>query len=150
MGLDGNVGVKGLPTLNAAVSAITLLQHLDWAVFARGEVRKGRWGLLGDGFYAELSGSGDLSGVLYKSANLEVQQGLAPVALAYRIIDDRRGFLDFYAGTRYNYLGVQISTTVDSNGVSAFSDQIVGRLTARIDAKVNQIVIARRNSRVGR
>jgi hypothetical protein len=72
------------------------------------------------------------------------------VALAYRIIDDRRGFLDFYAGTRYNYLGVQISTTVDSDGVSAFSDQIVGRLTARIDAKVNQIVIARRNSRVGR
>ena len=113
MGLDGDVDVKGLPSMNIDVGSITLLQHLDWAIFARGEVRKGRWGLLGDGFYAELSGSGDLGGVLYKSANLEVQQGLASLALAYRIIDDRRGFLDFYAGARYNYLGVSVDASVD-------------------------------------
>jgi hypothetical protein len=110
MGLAGEVDVSRFPAVNVDVSAISLPQHLDWAVFARGEVRKGRWGVLADGFYAELSALGELAGILYKSAHLTVQQGLASLALAYRIIDDRRGFLDFYAGARDNYLGVQISS----------------------------------------
>jgi hypothetical protein len=138
MGLDGKVGVKGLPALNVDVSAITLLQHLDWAIFARGEIRRGRWGLLGDGFYAELSASGDLGGVLYRSGSLTLQQGLASLALAYRIIDDRRGFLDFYAGARYNYLGVRIDASVDKDGVSGLTDQMTNRLAAGIDATVSQ------------
>lgn len=62
MGLDGKVGVDGLPALNVNVSAKDLLQHLDWGIFMRGEIRKGRWAILADDFYAELSGSGDLRG----------------------------------------------------------------------------------------
>ena len=60
MGLDGDVDVKGLPAVNIDIDAKKLLQHLDWGIFARGEIRKGRWGLLGDGFYAKLSGVGRL------------------------------------------------------------------------------------------
>ena len=50
--------MKGLPPTHVDFSAKTLLQHLDWDVFAKGEIRKGRWGILGDGFSAELSSSG--------------------------------------------------------------------------------------------
>jgi hypothetical protein len=67
-------------------------------IFAKGEIRKGRWGLLGDGFFAQLSASGDPPGPLYESANLTIKQGLASLALGYRLTDDRRGFLDIYAG----------------------------------------------------
>ena len=81
MGLDGEVDVRGLPAVDVNLSAKKLLQNLDWAIFGRGEIRKGRWGILGDGFYAELSGSGDMRGALYKSASLNVQQGLASLAL---------------------------------------------------------------------
>jgi hypothetical protein len=142
MGLDGKVGVKELPALHVDVSALDLLRHIDWFIFARGEIRKGRWGLLGDGFYADLSASGDLGGVLYRSGSgsLNLQQGRASLALAYRIIDDRRGFLDLYAGARYNYLGVQISTTVDSDGVCALNNQITDRLATSINEKATQIV----------
>jgi hypothetical protein len=41
MALDGNVGVKGLPALSVDVSALDLLRHIDWFIFARGEIRKG-------------------------------------------------------------------------------------------------------------
>ena len=51
MGLDGDVDVRRLPSVNVDVDTKKLLQNLDWAIFARGEIRKGRWGLLGDGFY---------------------------------------------------------------------------------------------------
>ena len=135
MGLDGDVDVRRLPTMNVNVDAKKILQSLDWAIFARGEIRKGRWGLLGDGFYAELSGSGNLGGRLYESASLNVQQGLASLALAYRIIDDRRGFLDFYAGARYNYLGVSISATVDESGIEEIGNNLTQRIANQIGAR---------------
>ncbi len=59
MGLNGSVGVKGLPPSKVDFSSRTVLQNLDWGIFARGEVRKGRWGLLADGYYAALSGFGE-------------------------------------------------------------------------------------------
>jgi hypothetical protein len=145
MGLSGKAGVGGLPPSNVNMSSQKILQNLDWALMAQGEIRKGRWGLLADGYYAELSGSGDLGGNLYKSGSVQVEQGLASLTLAYRIIDDRRGFLDVYAGARYNYLGVQLDATVDSAGVSNLTNQMTDRLAAGIGAKVTEIVQARAN-----
>ena len=140
MGLDGKTGVGGLPAMSVNSSAKNILQHLDWAIMGQGEIRKGRWGVLGDGYYAALSGSGDLGGVLYKSGTLQMQQGLALLSIAYRIIDDRRGFLDIYAGARYNYLGVQIDTTVDSGGVNSFSEGMTTRLASGINTEVMNIL----------
>jgi hypothetical protein len=50
-------------------SAKDILQHLDWGVFAKGEIRKGRWGILADGFFAQLSASGDPPGSLRQRRN---------------------------------------------------------------------------------
>ena len=140
MGLDGDVDVKGLPAVNIDIDSKKLLQHLDWGIFARGEIRKGRWGLLGDGFYAKLSGVGDLGGVLYSSGSLTVKQGLAQLALAYRIIDDRRGFLDFYAGARYNYLGVSIEANIDEAGIQDLSENVTERVVSRARAGAQSAV----------
>jgi hypothetical protein len=140
MGLDGDVDVKGLPAVNIDIDAKKILQHLDWGIFARGEIRKGRWGLLGDGFYAKLSGVGDLGGVLYSSGSLTVKQGLAQLALAYRIIDDRRGFLDFYAGARYNYLGVSVSLNIDEAGIQDLSENVTERVVSRARAGAQSAV----------
>jgi len=73
---------------------------------ARGEIRKGRWAILGDGLFAQLSARGSTPRPLYDGTNLKMQRGMATLALAYRLIDDRRWFVDVYAGARYNYLGL--------------------------------------------
>ena len=140
MGIEGKTGVGSLPAMDVNVDAIKVLKHLDWAIFSKGEIRKGRWGILADGYYAALSGSGELGSVLYKNGTLQMQQGLASLSLAYRIIDDRRGFLDVYAGARYNYLGVQIDTTVDSNGVNSLTEGMTTRLANGIDSKVSNLL----------
>ncbi|MGC2576713.1 MAG: hypothetical protein WA376_03970, partial [Terrimicrobiaceae bacterium] len=115
LGVDGTVGVKRFDT-HVDYNPVTVVKHLDWGIMAKGEVRKGKWGILGDGFFAQLSASGDPPGPLYSNANIKLQQGMMELALAYRIIDDRRGFVDIYAGARYNYFGIDVDASIDDAG----------------------------------
>lgn len=128
MGTSGKVGVAGLPPVATDYGAKTILQHLDWGVMGRGEVRKGRWGLLADGLFAQLSAGGNLPGSLYTNTSITIQQGMASLALAFRIVDDRRGFLDVYAGARYNYMGINVTASPDSGGIATLSDQAAERI----------------------
>lgn len=140
MGLSGRTGVAGMPPANVSFDASKVLQRLDWGIMGAAEVRKGRWGLLADGYYAELSGSSELGGVLYKSGSMDIQQGLASLSLAYRLIDDRRGFLDAYAGARYNYLGVDVYGTADSGGIQNLGTGMTDRIASAIDSRVQKSV----------
>ncbi len=137
MGLSGKTGVKGLPPVDVSASSRSILQNLDWGIFARGEVRKGRWGVLADGYYAALSGSASPTNRLYDNINLGLQQSLVSLALAYRVIDDRRGYLDLYAGARYNFLGSQIDSSVNDARISQISENVTDGLAQRIDTRVD-------------
>ena len=148
LGVDGTVGVKRFDT-HVDYNPLTVVKHLDWGIMAKGEVRKGKWGILGDGFFAQLSASGDSPGPLYNNANIKLQQGMVELALAYRIIDDRRGFLDIYAGARYNYFGIDVDASIDDAGVQEVSDdaarRIFGAVGARVQGAVNAEVQKLRN-----
>jgi hypothetical protein len=141
LGIDGTVGVKALDT-HVDYNPLTVVKHLDWGIMAKGEVRKGKWGILGDGFFAQLSASGDPPGPLYNNANIKLQQGMAELALAYRVIDHRRGFLDIYAGARYNYFGIDIDASVDDAGVQNVSAAAAQRLFRAVGARVQSAVDA--------
>ena len=140
LGVAGDVGVKGLPPVHANFKPKTVLQNLDWGIMGKVELRKGRWGLLGDGLFAQLSMDGNPPGPLYSSGFVKVQKGTASLALAYRIVDDRRGFLDVYAGARYNYMGFQVGGNVDSDGVQRLSDAITSRLTSAIIGRIDNFI----------
>ena len=110
-GVYGQIGAKGLPPVNVHQNPIQLLTKLNWAAFLNAEVRKGRLGLIADGFYARFSASGSPSGPLYQSANATLNQSMDSLVAAFRVVDDRRYFADLYAGARYNYMGVQVTAT---------------------------------------
>jgi hypothetical protein len=99
-------------------------------------------GNLGDGFFAQLSATGDPPGPLYNNANIKLQQGMVELALAYRIIDDRRGFLDIYAGARYNYFGIDVDASVDDAGVQEVSDDAARRTFRAVRSRVQSAVDA--------
>ena len=140
LGVAGDVGVKGLPAVHANFKPKTVLQNLDWGIMGKAELRKGRWGLLGDGLFAQLSVDGSPPGPLYSSGFVKVQKGTASLALAYRVIDDRRGFLDIYAGARYNYMGFQVGGNVNSEGVQGLSDAITSRLTTALIGRIDDFI----------
>ena len=141
LGVDGTVGVKRFDT-HVDYNPVTVVKHLDWGIMAEGEVRKGKWGILGDGFFAQLSASGDPPGPLYNNANIKLQQGMVELALAYRIIDDRRGFLDIYAGARYNYFGIDVDASIDEAGIQDVSDDATRRISGAVGARVQRAVSA--------
>ena len=141
LGIDGTVGVKRFDT-HVDYNPLTVVKHLDWGIMAEAEVRKGKWGILGDGFFAQLSASGEPPGPLYRNANIKLQQGMVELALAYRIIDDRRGFLDIYAGARYNYFGIDVGADIDEAGVQQLSADIVELTSSRVNARVQSAVNA--------
>ncbi|HEY5706450.1 MAG TPA: hypothetical protein VIS96_12835 [Terrimicrobiaceae bacterium] len=139
LGVHGTVGVKGFDT-HVDYNPLTVVKHLDWGIMAKGEIRKGKWGILGDGFFAQLSAGGDPPGPLYNNANLKLQQGMMELALAYRIINDRRGFLDIYAGARYNYFGINVGADIDNAGVQEVSDDAAQRIFGAVGARVQTAV----------
>ena len=139
MGLDGTVGV-GKFSSDVDFSSLDLLRHIDWFIFMKGEVRKGKWGVFADGFFAKLSGDASPPGPLYNSANLKLQQGMAELSIAYRVISDRRGFLDAYVGARYNYLGLNMGASVDTAGVQDVGDATAQRIVTRIQETSRAII----------
>ena len=141
LGVDGTVGFRGFDS-QVDYNPLTVVKHLDWGIMAEGEVRKGKWGILGDGFFAQLSASGDPPGPLYNNANIKLQQGMVELALAYRIIDDRRGFLDIYAGARYNYFGIDVNASIDESGIRNVSDDASQRIFRAVGARVQNAVDA--------
>ncbi len=138
--LDGDVGVRGLPASRIDYDARTLIQNLTWAAFLKAEARYGKWGVLADGFFVDLDADGDLEGNLYRSAAINVQQGLAQLALAYRVVETRQGFIDFYAGARYNYLGITVSADQDSGGIARVGDDTSERISNRLAEATDRLV----------
>ena len=135
-GMYGQIGLKDLPVAQVNQSPTDILKTLDWGFFARGEVRKGRWGLLGDGFFAQFSTSSDPGTGLYKNISTLSQQSMVSLALAARVLDDRRFFVDVYAGGRYTYLGASADAEVDRAGVEALSEGIIDRAIAKFGPRL--------------
>ncbi|MEX1119467.1 MAG: hypothetical protein WEB60_11820 [Terrimicrobiaceae bacterium] len=140
MGLSGDVGAKGLPPASLAFSSRRVIQNLDLGIFARGEIRKGRWGVLADGYYAALSGSASLDNRIYENASLNLQQSVVSLALAYRVIDDRRGFLDIYGGARYNYLGLQLEASLNESRITTIANNVTDAIGTRIQGAVDAAI----------
>lgn len=142
LGLNGDLGLKGLPAAHIDFSSRTILQHLDWGIFLRGEIRKGRWGVLADGYYAALSASANIDNRIYDNVNLDLQQSIVSLALAYRIIDDRRGFLDLYAGVRYNFIGAQVDASLNESRINDIGTNAANAIGNRIDARLDSALTA--------
>jgi hypothetical protein len=110
-GLDGTAGVLGR-TLNVDVPFHDVLSHLDWAAYLTGEVRHGRWGIIFDGYIAQLSDVADPSAPTVVNVDGVLKQALVEVDLAYRLAEGPRGYVDAYVGGRYNRINVDITTVL--------------------------------------
>jgi len=135
-GLYGRIGLKELPVASVNQSPIDILKTLDWGIFARGEVRKGRWGVLGDGMFAQFSTSTDPGNGPYKSITVQSQQSMVSAALAYRVVSDKRYFVDLYAGGRYNYVGSAASAEINRGGVESISERLINAAVAKFSSRL--------------
>ncbi|AFL73397.1 hypothetical protein [Thiocystis violascens] len=87
-----------------------VLSKLDLAFMGAFEARRGRWGLIADLFYADLSQRRDTPlGVLFSQARIAAEAKALSVYAAYRMHEDNQLAVDLLAGLRVNSLDLDVS-----------------------------------------
>jgi hypothetical protein len=110
-----------LGTVEADKSGSDALQDLDAAFMGTLEARNGRWGLIGDLIYANLSASEDTPfGSLYSDADVDVSLTAFSGYAAYRVHETPRLAFDIAGGFRA--FAVNVDTTLNSAGVARDRD----------------------------
>ena len=121
-------GKTGFHGVNPYVSVGTgqLLKHTNVILLFGGdaEVRKGRFGALGDLLYydaqAGVSGEG-----LVSRTGLGLQLFIGELFGSYRLIEGQHGWLDLLAGFRSTYIGQQVSLQANNMAIDVASTRLV-------------------------
>lgn len=137
--LSGTTGPAGYTT-EIDDSFGDILKNLKMYAAFQVEARNQRWGIIADGFYADLGTSGSPPGPLYNRASVDMKQFIGELSLAYRVYQSPQGFVDLYAGLRYNDLSMEFASDLNLPGIQSVSDTTVQRITTGIDQRAQAIV----------
>lgn len=126
--LDADATVSGLSG-GVELSFGDVIDYLDFAAMGRVEAWKGKWGLIFDGLFMNLSADGSFQGsrgLVTFNLDADVRLGMADFGLAYRLIENRFGksneqklVFEPYGGLRYGYLRQRIDLNVNIAGVGS-------------------------------
>src|SRR5271170_7245072 len=130
-GVSGHTGFHGVnPYVNVGVGQI--LKHLNAISTLGGEVRNGRFGVLGDYLYlGGQAGTPERSGLVSK-VDLGLQEFIGEFFGSYRIIEGPHGWLDLLGGFRYTYLGEQVGLQANNMVIDAASTQLVDQFAQQL------------------
>ncbi len=131
VGASGHVGFHGVnPYVSVPFGEI--LKHINVVYSLSGEVRRGRFGVLGDLLYLNAqAGTPERSGLVSK-VDLGYQQFIGEFFGSYRLIEGSRGWLDLLAGFRYTYLGNQVGLQANNMAIDAASTQLVDQFAQQL------------------
>jgi hypothetical protein len=138
-GLYGSVGVGRLDA-EIDASTIDVLENVKMAAALQFEARYRRWGFIMDGFYADLGLESTTPGPLYDSVGVDLKQFIGELDVAYRVFDHPKGFVDIYAGVRYNNLSLDMDATLDVPGIQSVSDNTSARIVDQITQTAEAII----------
>ena len=144
-GVSGTTGFHGINS-NVDVGVGQILKHINVIYSLSGEVRRGRFGVLGDLLYLNAQdGTGQRSGLVSK-VDLGLQQFLGEFFGSYRVIEGPRGWLDLLAGFRYTYIGEQVGLQANNLAINAASTQLVDQFAQQLAAPGSDLqTLIRRN-----
>ena len=101
-GLDADVeSSSGGISASTSVSAGNVLKALNFAFMAAGDVHYGRFGVMQDLVYADLGTSGNLSGPLASTVNVDTNMLISTTAIGYRAYEQGGWLVEPSAGARY-------------------------------------------------
>lgn len=131
-GLEGDIGVGGLPPAEVDASFHDIIEQTDFALMMAAEARRDRWGILLDIVYLGLSQDAETPGPLFGDASVDVTTAFATIGGAYRAIDRESTDLDAIAGARLWYLDSELDLDAGllpgrtGEGSESWVDPVVG------------------------
>lgn len=112
-GFDGDVAaLPPLPTVSVDASFGDIIENTDIAAMLAGELRNGRFAILGDFVYTALSADGSTPGGLFSGVDFETDTTILSGVAAYRFYETGTISLDGFAGLRAWW----VSTDVELRG----------------------------------
>jgi hypothetical protein len=117
------------PDIDVGVGQI--LRHINVIYSFGGEVRRGRFGVLGDLLYLNAQAGADGTGLVLK-IDLGLQQFLGEFFVSWRVLQGSRGWLDLLGGFRYTYLGEQVGLQANNMAIDAASTQLVDQFAQQL------------------
>lgn len=134
----GRIGAR-TPTTNLDASFSDVWRNLDVGAMGSFEARKGRWAIIVDAIYVQLSKTSDpLLGGALGTVRFRVDETILQVAGAYRVLDSQLTPVDVLAGARYTHLHADMSFSesrllpggAGRNGNVGWTDGFVGARAA--------------------
>jgi len=122
-GLDAKTQTGG----DIDISFSDIVNGLDMAFMGTFEARKGKWSLLADGVYLDISQDGGgsetipvLEGAVEINrsvdADIKMKASIATFGAGYNVVDTKRGKLDIVGGTRHFWVDVDQKLDLSRNG----------------------------------
>lgn len=126
-------GTTGFRTVDANVSVGVgqILRNINVISSFGGEVRRGRFGILGHFLYLNAqAGAGAPS--LVSKVDFGLQEFAGGLFASYRVIEGPRGWLDLLAGFRFTYLGEQVGLQANNMAIDAASTRLVDQFAQQL------------------
>jgi hypothetical protein len=137
-GLNGDVGVDGFQ-VGVDETFIDLIPDINMFAMLQFEARRAKWGVIANGFYVDLGTSGNPPGELYNSADLGLKQLLGELSIAYRVYESPSGFVDLYAGARYNGFRIDLGGSLNPTGIQTVSNSTSMKIVDSSEARAETI-----------
>ena len=130
-GVSGYTGFRGVnPYVESGV--IDILKHTNVISSLLGEVRNGRYSVLGDYLYLNAQGgTGEGSGLVSK-VDVGIQQFIGELFGSYRLIEGPHGWLDLLGGFRFIYVGEQVGLQANNMAIDTASTNLVDQFAQQL------------------
>jgi hypothetical protein len=149
LGFKGDAGIRDVETeVDASFSDV--LDALELGFMMGIEGRSGRWGVIVDGLYMKVSQEKPTPGPFFSVVEPTLQLGTIDAAVAYRVIEGERGWLDLLAGARYVKVEIDLDLSPDYDAVDDISHQVVTRAASAIRDEVQNEVDAHADEIAGK
>ncbi len=137
--LEGDTGVNGLVS-HVALGPDVTVPKVDMIADLRGEAHKGRWSVLGEFFYMSLS-DGIGTNTAVKKIDVQMDQTMGDLSVAWRIIDSPRGYLALVGGVRYTNLFQKVVVQANAQQIDETSTHLVEAVSDRIATALSAAVL---------
>lgn len=109
-GISANVRtLRDLPKGDVDADPVDLLDVLNFAAMAVGEVRWRRYGLIVDVSYISITAGDSTRGPLFSGVELDLDAFISTIVGTYRVVEEDGGDLDILAGARITGVDTQLT-----------------------------------------
>ena len=132
--LHGDTGING-HTTHIDLGPDQIVPKIDMAADIRMEARKGRFSVLGEFLYMSLS-DGIGTNTVVKKLDFQVDQTMGDLAVAWRLIESPRGYLDVVGGVRYTNYYQKLVTQPNDQRIDEVVDSLAAAARSKLRGRV--------------